>query len=90
MVRVGAVAADVVMQSPVPETGDAQLDVKIATALRKYQDSDLSVRREALEALWYAFERVKTVIDPKDKKRTAGSLESLAKRPTKRVSGPGS
>lgn len=77
VVRVGTVAAAVLTQSPVPTTGDAQLDEKIATALRKYQDPDVAVRREALEALWDAFERVKTLLIPTDKKRSAEALVEL-------------
>lgn len=77
MVRVGTVAAAVLTQSPVPTTGNAQLDEKIATALRKYQDPDVAVRREALEALWDAFERVKTLLIPTDKKRSAEALVEL-------------
>lgn len=77
VVRVGTVAAGILTQAPVPAVGDPQLDGKIATALRKYQDPDPAVRREALEALWDAFERVKTVIDPTDKKRSAEALVEL-------------
>ena len=77
VVRVGTTAAGVVTRSPVSATGDGQLDEKISTALRKYQDPDVAVRREALEALWDAFERVKTVIDPSDKKRSAEALVEL-------------
>jgi len=77
VVRVGTIAAGFVTRSPLPKTGDRQLDEKIATALLKYQDPDVSVRREALEALWDAFERVKTVIDPSDKKRSAEALVEL-------------
>ncbi|MGQ0594024.1 MAG: hypothetical protein ACT4QB_15680, partial [Gammaproteobacteria bacterium] len=77
VVRIGTVASGLVVQSPVPETGDAQLDSKVATALSKYQDPDVAVRREALEALWDAFERVKTVLEPSDKKRSAEALIDL-------------
>lgn len=77
VVRVGTTAAGVVTRSPVPATGDAQLDEKVTSALRKYQDPDVAVRREALEALWDAFERVKTLIDPSDKKRSAEALVEL-------------
>lgn len=75
--RVGTVAASVLTQGPIPATGDAQLDDKVAVGVRKYQDPDPAVRREALEALWDAFERVKTMIDPTDKKRAAEALIEL-------------
>lgn len=77
VVRIGTVAAGVLTSAPIPPTGDAQLDEKIATALRKYQDPDIVVRREALEALWDAFERIKTVVDPTNKKRSAEQLVDL-------------
>jgi hypothetical protein len=77
VIRVGTVAAGLVAPSPLPSSGDAQLDEKIATALRKYQDPDVAVRREALEALWDAFERVKTVLDPTNKERSAKELVDL-------------
>lgn len=77
VIRVGTITSAVVGRSPMPTTGDAQVDEKIAAALRKYRDPDVSVRREALEALWDAFERIKTVIDPSDKKRSAEALVEL-------------
>ncbi len=76
VIRIGTMAAQVLTQSPVPATGDIQLDDKITTALRKYHDPDVGVRREALEALWDAFERVKTIL-PGDKKRSATALVDL-------------
>lgn len=85
VIRVGAVAVGMLTESPVPATGDAQLDEKIATALRKYQDPNVAVRREALEALWDAFERAKTVIDPTNKKQSATALiERMATEPASR------
>lgn len=77
VVRVGTVAASVLIGAPIPATGDAQLDDKVAAGVRKYQDPDPVVRREALEALWDAFERVKTMIDSTDKKRSAEALVDL-------------
>ena len=80
VVRIGTVAAELTIQSPVPDSGDAQLDTKIASAVDKYRDPDLDVRREALEALWDAFERVKTVLDPNNKKASAEALVELMAR----------
>lgn len=74
--RIGTTASQVLTHSPVPGTGDSQLDGKITTALRKYHDPDIRVRREALEALWDALERVKTIL-PGDKKRSATTLVQL-------------
>ncbi|NOT60374.1 MAG: hypothetical protein HOP19_09135 [Acidobacteria bacterium] len=42
---------------------DAELNRILATAVRKYRDPDLEVRKEALEKLWDAWERIKTVPD---------------------------
>lgn len=42
-------------------TGDADLDEMLETARRKILSPDEGVRREALEKLWDAWERVKTV-----------------------------
>jgi len=77
VVRVDTAAATVAMLSPVPSVGDIQVDEKITTALRKYRAPDAAVRREALEVLWDAFERIKTVVDPTDKKRSVRALIDL-------------
>ena len=42
-------------------TSDAALDEMLETARRKFLNPDESVRREALEKLWDAWERVKTI-----------------------------
>lgn len=65
-------------------TGDFDLDKMLETARRKFLDPDEDVRREALEKLWDAWERVKTVEGGQDKhiqttmllNRAAGSDES--------------
>ena len=62
-------------------TGDAELDRLLGTAQRKFLDPDLETRREALEALWDAWERLKTLDGQGNKKalvkamldKTAGS-----------------
>ncbi len=77
VVRVDSASTSVATRSPVPSSGDDQLDEKVATALRKFRDPDVAVRREALEALWDAFERIKTVIDPANKKRSVEALIDL-------------
>jgi hypothetical protein len=48
-------------------TGDSDLDTMLETARRKFLDPDEAVRREALEKLWDAWERVKTVEPGADK-----------------------
>jgi len=48
-------------------TGDTELDEMLETARQKFLDPDEKVRREALEKLWDAFERLKTQ-EPGEKK----------------------
>ena len=55
-------------------TGDNTLDDLFARARQRFLDPDPAERTEALRALWAAWERVKTVIDPDDKKRSAAAL----------------
>ncbi len=62
------------------QSGDDELDHLLEKSRRKFLDPDLNIRREALEALWDAWERLKT-LGGLDKKagisalldRTAGS-----------------
>lgn len=49
-------------------TGDDVLDDLLETARHKFLHRDLAVRREALEKLWDAWERLKTLEHGKDKK----------------------
>ncbi len=60
-------------------TGDAELDLMLEAARTKFLDPDLSVRKEALEKLWDAWERLKTIELPTDKKQSVAML--LAKVP---------
>lgn len=50
------------------DTGDAELDRLLTMAQRKFLHPDPNVRREATEALWDAWERLKTLGDEADKK----------------------
>lgn len=59
-------------------TGDPQLDELLETARRKYLNHDPAVRREGLEKLWDAFERLKTIENPANKKDSADRLLSNA------------
>lgn len=58
-------------------TGDATLDELLESARRKILSRDLGTRRESLEKLWDAWERVKT-LEPGDKKTSVGSLLTKA------------
>ncbi|CAB4957324.1 unannotated protein [freshwater metagenome] len=55
-------------------TGDDTLDDLLAQARRRFLDPDPAERTEALKALWAAWERVKSIIDPDDKKTSAAAL----------------
>lgn len=44
-----------------PATGDSQLDNKLNDAMVRFLSRDPSARRDALEKLWDAFERLKTL-----------------------------
>jgi hypothetical protein len=54
-------------------TGDAHLDEMLEDARTKFLHRDLKVRRESLEELWDAWERLKT-LDDADKKAGAKTL----------------
>ena len=55
-------------------TGDAELDRMLETARRKFCDPNEAIRREALESLWDAWERLKTLGDRSNKKTQITSL----------------
>lgn len=59
-------------------TPDPELNRMLETARRKFLDPDESVRRESLEALWDAWERVKTLGSGADKKAQIGALLDTA------------
>jgi hypothetical protein len=59
-------------------TGDAQLDEFLEDAREKYTSPDLKERKEALEEIWDAFERLKSIEDGKDKKATVAALIAKA------------
>lgn len=56
-------------------TGDIALDNMLAVAKEKFLNRSLEVRKESLEKLWDAWERLKTITPGKDKK--AGILSLL-------------
>ena len=59
-------------------TGDAELDRMLRTAQTKFQHREISVRREALEVLWDAWERLKTLPPGPNKKTQATALLQAA------------
>ena len=50
------------------------MDGLLEAARAKYLNPDLSIRRESLEKLWDAWERLKTLLDASDKRRSIGIL----------------
>ena len=55
-------------------TGEPELDRMLETARRKFLDPDEAIRREALKALWDAWERLKTLGCGRDKRAQAASI----------------
>lgn len=55
-------------------SGDPKLDELLEVARAKFLDPDPSVRRESLEKLWDAFERLKTLEPGSDKRASANAL----------------
>ena len=55
-------------------TGDSDLDIMLESARQKFLDPGENVRREALEKLWDAWERVKTVEPGPDKRAQTTAL----------------
>ena len=55
-------------------TGDSELDAMLESARKKFLDPDSIVRREALEKLWDAWERLKTLLPGADKKAGVTAL----------------
>ena len=60
-------------------TGDTELDAMLESSRSKYLSPDPDIRRESLEKLWDAWERVKTIEPAPDKK---ASVERLLDKAT--------
>lgn len=68
------------------QTGDATLDAMLGSARTKFLNPNPDVRREALERLWDAWERIKTIEPGKDKKAQATAiLDKAASEPNFRA-----
>ena len=68
------------------KSGDAALDQLLETAREKFLNRSLDIRKEALEKLWDAWERLKTVEPGRDKRAQAGVLlDKAAKEPNLRA-----
>jgi hypothetical protein len=68
-----------ILKNAVFDTGDAILDEMLEDAIAKFQDRDPKIRRESLEKIWDAFERLKTIEEPdKDKRSSCSALLARA------------
>ncbi len=61
-------------------TGDNELNAMLEAARKKFLAPDPNVRREALEKLWDAWERLKTILPGADKKASVTALLDQACR----------
>jgi hypothetical protein len=75
--RMAAPVLEEQLQHRLEATGDNLLDDLLETARVKFLNPDPSLRREAVEHAWDAFERLKTVMDP-DKRLGASQLAEAA------------
>ena len=67
-------------------TGDRTLDNMLSESRAKFSDRNPLVRREALERLWDAWERLKSFADPGDKKRSIKIiLDAVTSEPSLRA-----
>jgi hypothetical protein len=72
--RIAPVVLQEMLATTIFDTGDRILDEMLETARSKFLSRSLEVRREGLERLWDAWERLKTVEPGKDKQATTKSL----------------
>lgn len=63
-----------ILNNAIFQTNDKELDLLLETARIKYLNPDFKVRLEALEKLWDAWERIKTLDDPSNKKKSVEML----------------
>ena len=73
-----------ILKSAVFKTGDDTLNELLEDARQKFTSPSLKVRKEALERIWDAFERMKTVETGKDKATLAALLAKAIPDPDMR------
>lgn len=71
VIRLGPEPLRSTLTSATFNTGDANLDSLLESARSKYLNPDPNTRKEALEKLWDAWERLKTIEPGSDKKESA-------------------
>ena len=72
--RLAPPIANDILKGAIFHTGDNFLDSMLESARAKYLNPSLQVRLEALEKLWDAWERLKTLEYPADKKKSISIL----------------
>ena len=74
IIRLAPVVLREELQSALFQTGDGILDDILESARSKFLNPNSQVRREALEKLWDAWERIKTIEPGKDKSEQAAAI----------------
>jgi len=74
IIRLGSPVFQEAFERIVFSTGDSILDSLLEDARRKFTSPDPALRREGLEKLWDAWERVKTIEPSKDKKESTKKI----------------
>jgi hypothetical protein len=72
--RVGSLEVQEALRQLRPDTGDPRLDDIIEAARHNYLSREPAIRETAIEKFWDAFERLKTIDDPTDKKKSIQAL----------------
>ncbi len=74
VIRTAPAALHEALAESVFKTGEATLDELLEVARQKFLNRSLDVRRESLEKLWDAWERLKTLEPGRDKRASANAL----------------
>lgn len=82
IIRVGSPSVQKVIEELSPMSGDEKLDRDLAQAVKLYQSRDIDDRVIAVERLWDAFERLKTIDLPAASKKVSADalLEHIDSR----------
>lgn len=83
--HVGAPVLRDVVLSTAWQTGDDELNRLLSAAVEKFRDADPAVRSEALEKLWDAWERLKTLLSDDKKQGITDLLDQAVPEPKLRV-----
>jgi hypothetical protein len=67
-----------VLSQALSSSGDTRFDELVGEAVEKFRDRNPIIRREALERLWDAWERLKTILDSDKQKGIAALLARAA------------